>query len=48
MIKAIGFEVSYLKRMEMGSLKLDDSLKTGEFRELTKEEIELFKESGGY
>lgn len=48
MIKAIGFEVSYLKRMEMGSLKLDDSLKTGEFRELTKEELELFKESGGY
>ncbi len=48
MIKAVGFEVSYLKRMEMGSLKLDDSLKTGEFKELTKEELELFKESGGY
>lgn len=47
MIKSIGFEVSYLKRIEMGSLKLDKNLKTGEFRELTEEELELFKESRG-
>lgn len=36
----IGTEVTYLKRISMGSLVLDDSLKPGEWRYLTKEEEE--------
>lgn len=44
MIKAVGFEVSYLKRVEMGPLKLDPSLKTGDFRLLEEDEIRLLKE----
>lgn len=43
MIKSIGFEVSYLKRVEMGSLKLDPSLEIGDFRELKEEELSLLK-----
>lgn len=38
MFQAVGKEVIYLKRISMGELKLDESLETGEFRELTKEE----------
>ena len=45
MFAAVGYEVKYLKRIEMGSLKLDDSLKPGEYRRLTKEEIDCL--SGG-
>ncbi len=41
MFQAVGKEVLYLKRISMGSLKLDDSLQTGEFRQLTEEEIQL-------
>lgn len=40
MIQAIGGEVTYLKRISMGSLILDESLPKGGYRELTKEEIE--------
>lgn len=40
MFRAVGKEVVYLKRIRMGSLLLDESLGTGEYRELTKEEIE--------
>lgn len=40
MFQAVEKEVLYLKRLRMGSLTLDESLKTGEYRELTKEEIE--------
>ena len=43
MFHAVGCEVTYLKRMTMGSLKLDESLKAGEYRELTSEEIEALK-----
>ncbi len=39
MFHAVGKEVIYLKRLSMGSLILDDSLKPGEFRTLTDEEI---------
>lgn len=45
MFEAVGKKVKYLRRIEMGRLKLDESLKTGECRELTGEEIELLKES---
>lgn len=40
MFHARGKDVVYLKRLRMGSLVLDEKLKTGEYRELTKKEIE--------
>lgn len=39
MFEAVGNEVVYLKRLEMKGLKLDPSLKPGEYRELTDEEM---------
>ena len=39
MFAAAGYEVKYLKRIAMGPLKLDESLKPGEYRRLTEEEI---------
>lgn len=41
MFEAVGMKVTYLKRLSMGSLSLDDSLKPGEYRRLTDEEIKL-------
>ncbi|CUX44134.1 pseudouridine synthase [Clostridium sp. C105KSO13] len=41
MFHAVGKEVLYLKRIQMGSLKLDDSLLPGAYRKLTKKEIQL-------
>ncbi|MCX7951945.1 MAG: rRNA pseudouridine synthase [Clostridiales bacterium] len=41
MFESVGKKVIYLKRIEMGPLKLDESLELGESRELTKEEVEL-------
>ena len=40
MFKAVGNEVVYLKRLSIGSLKLDETLKPGEYRELTSDEVE--------
>lgn len=40
MFEAIDNKVLYLKRMTMGTLKLDDRLELGGYRELTTEEIE--------
>lgn len=40
MFQAVGKEVVYLRRESMGSLKLDQKLKPGEYRLLTKEELE--------
>ncbi|WP_163526690.1 pseudouridine synthase [Halobacillus ihumii] len=40
MFEAVNKEVTYLKRMQMGSLKLDPELELGEYRELTDEEVE--------
>lgn len=39
MFEAVGKKVTYLKRLSMGSLKLDDSLELGEYRELTEQEL---------
>ncbi|MFJ8515979.1 pseudouridine synthase [Lysinibacillus xylanilyticus] len=39
MFEAVGKRVTYLKRLSMGNLKLDDSLELGEYRELTAEEL---------
>lgn len=44
MFEAAGCHVEYLKRMSMGSLKLDENLKTGEYRHLSQEEIQQLKE----
>lgn len=40
MFHAVGKEVRFLKRERMGPLRLDNTLKPGEFRALTKEELE--------
>lgn len=42
MFEAVGCTVTYLKRLSMGSLKLDN-LQIGEYRKLTEEEIKLIK-----
>jgi len=43
MFEAVGKKVKYLKRLEMGSLKLDERLEPGKCRELTEEELGLLK-----
>ncbi len=43
MFKAVGKTVIYLKRLSMGTLKLDNSLDLGEYRELTEEELKQLK-----
>lgn len=40
MFQAVGKEVIYLKRLRMGTLVLDENLSIGEYRSLTKEELE--------
>lgn len=47
MFEAVNKRVTFLKRIEMGILKLDEALKTGEYRELSKEEIDSLTESVG-
>ena len=47
MFEAVGVTVVYLKRLSMGSLKLDETLAPGESRALTQEELECLKESKG-
>lgn len=44
MFEAFGMQVTFLKRLSMGTLKLDESLAPGEYRELTATELELLKE----
>lgn len=44
MCEAVGCHVTYLKRLSMGSLSLDETLAPGEFRPLTEEEIRLLME----
>ncbi len=45
MFAATGNEVLYLKRMAMGGVCLDETLLPGEYRELTKEEVETLQNS---
>lgn len=40
MLHAVGNEVLYLKRLSMGELTLDEALQAGEYRALTREEID--------
>lgn len=44
MFQAVGNQVVFLKRISMGSLVLDEGLRTGEYRLLTQEEITRLKE----
>ena len=44
MYQAVGANVTYLKRISMGKLKLDSNLGTGEYRLLTDEEINLLRQ----
>ena len=43
MCKATNKTVTYLKRISIGSLKFDENLALGEYRELTNEELDLLK-----
>ncbi|MBM6616382.1 pseudouridine synthase [Bacillus suaedaesalsae] len=43
MFEAVGKKVTYLKRIKMGPLPLDETLELGEYRELTEEEVELLR-----
>ena len=48
MAEAVGSKVLYLKRLRMGSIVLDERLATGEYRELTQQEIDdLYEDSKG-
>lgn len=40
MFEAVGKKVSYLKRLSMGTLELDETLRPGEYRMLTEKELE--------
>ena len=44
MLKAVGNEVIYLKRLSMGRLTLDETLLPGEYRQLTDTEIEKLRQ----
>lgn len=43
MFKSLGKEVIYLKRISFGPIRLDETLKEGEYRELYEGEIEILK-----
>ena len=43
MFEAVDKNVVYLRRVEFGTLKLDEELEEGEYRELTEEEINILK-----
>lgn len=43
MFEAVGKKVAYLKRISMGSLRLDESLKPGDCREMSEKEVNMLK-----
>ncbi|WP_018133325.1 pseudouridine synthase [Effusibacillus pohliae] len=43
MFEAVGKQVTYLKRIAMGPLALDETLEPGEYRELTDEEVAMLR-----
>ena len=45
MLAARGNTVTYLKRLQMGTLRLDESLDAGAYRALTEEEVENLRRS---
>lgn len=44
MFHAVGKEVTFLKRVMMGSLELDKKLELGEYRELTDKEVKMLEQ----
>ena len=44
MVKAVGAHVFYLRRLAMGSLRLDASLAPGQYRALTEDEVRMLTE----
>lgn len=47
MFEAVGKRVVYLKRLSMGPLELDSTLRLGEYRELTEEEVAMLRNEKG-
>lgn len=45
MFEAVDKKVIYLKRMSMGRLKLDESLKLGECKELDQDDVQMLRDS---
>lgn len=45
MFEILDCKVTYLKRISMGSLRLDESLKPGQYRPLTAQEIEALRKA---
>lgn len=43
MFEAVGKKVTYLKRVEMGTLVLPDDLALGEYRPLTEPELQRLR-----
>ena len=43
MFEAVGCTVTYLKRLSMGALTLDETLAPGQYRKLTEEELALLR-----
>ena len=43
MFESVGMQVVYLKRLQMGTLRLDESLACGQYRKLTKQEVFALK-----
>ncbi|HHV96114.1 MAG TPA: rRNA pseudouridine synthase [Clostridiaceae bacterium] len=44
MFDAVGKKVKYLRRISIANVKLDENLKSGEFRELNQEELDMLYE----
>lgn len=44
MFNAVNNEVTYLKRLSMGELRLDETLKAGQYRHLTEDELRVLRE----
>lgn len=44
MFESVGKKVTYLKRMRMGSLQLDETLELGDYRPLTEAELEVLQQ----
>lgn len=45
MIAALGGTVTYLRRIQLGGLRLDPALESGAFRSLTEEELQLLQQA---
>lgn len=44
MFESVGKKVTYLKRIRMGSLQLDETLELGDYRHLTEDELEALQQ----